>query len=158
VTRLPFEQAEQSERNAHGGNMHSVHTFGEQLSCRDLRSRRVRRLELVATRLLPALGLAAGGLLLARPRRVVDAVAPQVPRQRLWLVRALGVRLLVQHGAVLARPERPVVRASAAVDLLHAASMVPFLASPRYGRAARISGGGAAAYAAVALAATSRDR
>ena len=44
-----------------------------------------------------------------------------------------------------------------AVDLLHAASMVPFVASPRYGRAARVSGGLAAAYAAVALAVAPRS-
>ena len=39
------------------------------------------------------------------------------------------------------------------MDLLHAAWMVPFVASPHYGRAARVSGGLAAAYAAAALAA-----
>jgi hypothetical protein len=48
-------------------------------------------------------------------------------------------------------PGRRLVRVSSAVDLLHAASMVPLLASPHYGRAARISGGLAAAYAAAAL-------
>ena len=95
-------------------------------------------------------GAAAGRRAAEPPQRVVDAVAPAFPRERLWLVRALGARMLVQHGAVLARPEPRLVAAGAAVDLLHAASMVPFLASPRYGRAARISGGLAAAYAAVA--------
>jgi hypothetical protein len=44
------------------------------------------------------------------------------------------------------------VRAGSAVDLLHAASMVPFAGSTRYGRAARLSGGLAAGYAAVAMA------
>ena len=43
------------------------------------------------------------------------------------------------------------------MDLLHAASMVPFVVSPRYGRAARISGGLAAVYAAVALAVAPRS-
>lgn len=106
------------------------------------------------TRLLACLGLLAGGVLLARPQQVADRVAPAFPASRLWLVRALGARLLVQHGAVLARPDRAVVRAGSAIDLLHAASMVPFVASAHYGRAARISGGLAAGYAAIALAVT----
>jgi hypothetical protein len=96
--------------------------------------------------------------LLTRPRSVVDAVAPAFPRERLWLVRLLGLRLVTQHGAVLAAPTTGLVRLGSAVDLAHAATMVPFVASPRYGRAARISGGLAAAYAAVALAAAPRDR
>jgi hypothetical protein len=113
-----------------------------------------------ASRLMAALGFLLGGLLLTRPQEVADRVAPAFPASRLWLARALGVRLLVQHGAVLAKPDRAIVRASSAVDLLHAATMVPFLASPQYGRAARISGGLAAAYGAVALAVTppSTDR
>ena len=110
----------------------------------------------ILTRLLAGAGAATGVLLLARPLRVVDAVAPAFPRERLWLVRALGARLVVQHGSVLAAPDPRLVRAGSAVDLLHAASMVPFVASPRYGRAARISGGLAAAYAAVALAVAPR--
>jgi hypothetical protein len=101
---------------------------------------------------MACLGVAAGGVLLTRPQQVVDRVAPAFPAPRLWLARALGVRLLVQHGAVLAVPDRAIVRASSAVDLLHAASMVPFVASAHYGRAARLSGGLAAAYAAAALA------
>ncbi len=105
-----------------------------------------------ATRILAALGAGTGVLLLARPQQVVDRLAPALPRERLWLVRALGARLLAQHGAVLVAPAPRLVRLGSAVDLLHAASMVPFVASPRYGPAARISGGLAAAYAAVALA------
>ena len=109
------------------------------------------------TRLLAACGIIVGGALLVRPQEVADRVAPAFPHSKLWLARALGVRLLVQHGAVLARPDRTVVRASLAVDLVHAASMVPFVASPQYGRAARISGGLAAAYASVALAVANRS-
>jgi hypothetical protein len=104
------------------------------------------------TRLLAGAGAATGFALLARPQRVVDAVAPAFPRERLWLARMLGARLLAQHGAVLVAPGRRLVRIGSAVDLAHAASMVPFVASPRYGRAARISGGLAAASSAVALA------
>ncbi len=110
------------------------------------------------TRLMAGAGAATGVLLLARPNPVVDVVAPAFPRERLWLVRALGARLLAQHGAVLVAPDPRLVRLGSAVDLVHAASMVPFVASPRYGRAARISGGLAAAYAAVALAAAPRTR
>ncbi len=88
---------------------------------------------------LAAAGVTAGGLLLIRPQQIADAVAPTFPRERRWLIRALGARMLAQHAAVLARPEPRIVAAGAAVDLLHAASMLPFLASARYGRAARIS-------------------
>ena len=105
-----------------------------------------------SSRLLAALGVASGAALLGRPQRIVDALAPAFPRERLWLVRALGVRLVAQHGSALVAPRRGLVRLGSAADLLHAASMVPFVASPRYGRAARVSGGLAAAYAAVALA------
>jgi hypothetical protein len=110
------------------------------------------------TRLLAGLGVGTGLALLARPQRIVDAVAPAFPREQLWLVRLLGVRLVVQHGAVLTAPTAGWVRLGSAVDLAHAATMVPFVASPRYGRAARISGGLAAAYAAVALALAPRGR
>jgi hypothetical protein len=104
------------------------------------------------TRLLAGLGAGSGLALLVRPQRVVDGVSPEFPRSRLWLVRLLGARLLVQHGAVLAVPDGRLVRAGSAIDLLHAASMVPFVAAPRYGRAARISGALAAAYAAIGAA------
>jgi hypothetical protein len=110
------------------------------------------------TRLLAGLGVGTGLALLARPQRIADAVAPAFPRERLWLVRLLGVRLVVQHGAVLTAPTAGWVRLGSAVDLAHAATMVPFVASPRFGRAARISGGLAAAYAAVALALAPRGR
>jgi hypothetical protein len=108
----------------------------------------VRRQRL--TRLLAGSGVAVGLALLARPRQVVDAVAPAFPRNRLWIVRVLGARLVAQHAVVAVAPETPVVRAASAVDLLHAASMVPLLASARYRRAALVSGGAAAAYAALA--------
>ena len=122
-----------------------------------MRAEHTRR-QRAATRLMAGAGAASGIALLARPQRVVDALAPAFPRDRLWLVRMLGARLLAQHGAVLVAPRPTLVRLGSAADLLHAASMVPFVASPRYGRAARISGGLAAAYAAVALAVAPRSR
>ncbi|WP_324278593.1 hypothetical protein [Blastococcus brunescens] len=120
--------------------------------------RNTMRRQRAVTRVMAGAGAASGIALLARPQRIVDAVAPAFPRERVWLVRALGARLLTQHGAVLVAPGPRLVRVGSAVDLLHAASMVPFLASPRYGRAARISGGLAAAYAAVALGVAARPR
>ena len=98
------------------------------------------------TRLLAALGLAWGAALLARPQRSSTG-RPGVPRERLWVVRVLGARLVAQHAALLVAPEPPVVRLASAVELVHAASMVPVLLLPRYRRAAWISGGIAAAYA-----------
>ena len=109
------------------------------------------------TRLIAVLGVGSGVALLTRPRQSVDAVAPAFPHEQLWLVRLLGARLVAQHGAVLTVPTAGLVRLGSAVDLAHAASMVPFVASPRYGRAARVSGALAAAYAAVALAAAPRS-
>lgn len=92
-----------------------------------------------STRLGAAAGAAAGLLLIARPQRVAAALAPAFPEERRWVARVLGARMVVQHATVLARPEPAVLAAGAALDLLHAASMLPFVASARYGRAARIS-------------------
>jgi hypothetical protein len=112
----------------------------------------------LGTRSLAAAGVVAGLALVTRPRQVADAVAPTYPSSRLWVARLLGVRLLVQHAAVLAAPRPAVLRAAAAVDGLHAASMVPLLRSARYGRAARVSGGAAAGTALVAVALASERR
>jgi hypothetical protein len=112
---------------------------------------------LTLTRLLAGLGAGTGLLLLTPPERVIDTLAPAFPRDRRWLVRALGARLVVQHGALLAAPSRRLAHLGSGIDLLHAATMVPFVASPRYGAAARLSGGLAAIYAALALAVAPRD-
>jgi hypothetical protein len=98
------------------------------------------------TRVAAAAGLGAGLVLLVRPDAALDRLAPEFPRRRQWVARLLGARLVAQHAAVLAAPRPPVLRVAAATDLLHAATMLPLVRSPRYGRAARISGGGAAAY------------
>jgi hypothetical protein len=98
----------------------------------------------------------AGGVwglaLLIRPHRVVAALCPEFPESRMWVVRVLGARLVAQHAVVLTGPRTPVVRAAAVVDAVHAASMVPLLAVPRYRRAALVSGGAAAAWAVLATA------
>ncbi len=109
------------------------------------------------TRVLAVAGAASGAALVARPQQVVDRLAPAFPWSKLWLARVLGARLLVQHGAVLAFPSARVVRLASGVDLLHAVSVLPFVASPRYGRAARITGGLAAAYAALGATSTPRS-
>ena len=101
-------------------------------------------------RALSALGAAWGSVLLARPRPVVAVLCPEFPEPRIWVVRVLGGRLVAQHALLLAAPERGPVRGAVVVDLMHAASMVPLLATGRYRRAALISGGIAAAYAGVA--------
>jgi hypothetical protein len=102
------------------------------------------------TRLLSGVHGIWGLALLVRPRQVTDALAPELPDSRLWVARVLGARLVAQQALVLARPGPAVVRAAAAVDAVHAASMLPLLGSPRYRRAALISGGPAAAYAVLA--------
>jgi len=97
-------------------------------------------------RVASAAGLAAGAVLLTRPGQVAARLAPTFPQDRLWIVRLLGARLVGQHTAVLTAPRPEVLRIAAGVDLLHAASMLPLLRSPRYGRAARISGALAAGF------------
>ena len=97
-------------------------------------------------RIAAAGGLAAGVALLTRPGQVVARLAPAYPRDRLAVVRLLGARLIGQHAAVLAAPRPEVLRVAAGVDLLHTATMLLLLRSPRYGRAARISGAVAAGY------------
>ena len=102
----------------------------------------------VLVRTAAGAGLAAGAVLLVRPEQALARLAPGYPRDRRWVVRLLGARLLAQHAAVLAAPRPVVLRAAAVVDLLHAATMLPLVRSPRYGRAARISGAVAAGYGA----------
>jgi hypothetical protein len=109
------------------------------------------------TRLLAGIGGAWGLTLLVQPRPVVDALCPEFPADRLWVVRLLGARLVAQHAVVLATPGGPVVRATTAVELVHAASMALFVRSARYGRAARISGATAAVYAALVPAVVPRS-
>jgi hypothetical protein len=109
-----------------------------------------------STRLLASAGAAWGLTLLAAPGRVVDALCPELPRSQRWVVPLLGARLVVQHGAVLAVPDARMVRVGSAVDLLHAASMVPLVRSAPHRRAAVISGAVAAGSAVLAPAVAPR--
>src|SRR5215210_8790080 len=73
----------------------------------------------VLVRIPAAAGLVAGAALLSRPDDVLARLAPEYPRERRWVVRLLGARLLAQHAAVLAAPTPAVLRAAAGIDLLH---------------------------------------
>jgi len=115
---------------------------GVSSQARDLDRRRT------TSRVLAGLSGLWGLALLVRPRLLVGALGSEFPESRVWVVRVLGARLVVQHAVVLASPTRRTIRAAATVDLLHAASMVPLLCSLRYRRAALVSGGYAAFYAA----------
>jgi len=88
--------------------------------------------------------VAWGAVLLVRPRPVVAALAPAYPADRDWVARVLGARQVLQHGVLLMTQERWVADAGTVVDALHALSMLPVTRSPRYGRAALISGATAA--------------
>jgi hypothetical protein len=84
-------------------------------------------------------------LLLVRPAQVLATVGapPARPAQR--ITRLLGSRLLAQGVTVGLSTDRRVLWAAAAVDALHAASMVPLLASRRWRSAGLASAGVAAA-------------
>ena len=78
-----------------------------------------------------------------------------------WLVRVLGLRLLAQGAALLARPTRATEAANAAIDAAHGVSMlIVAVASRRYRRAAVTSAAAAAvsATAAAGLAVTTSGR
>jgi hypothetical protein len=111
-----------------------------------------------ALQLLSGVLLAWGAVLVARPRAVASALAPEYPADRDWVVRVLGARQVVQHGVLLAAHDRPLTYAGVGVDVLHALSMLPFTRSPRYRRAALVSGGTAAASAALTAALAGRSQ
>ena len=102
-----------------------------------------------AVRLLCAARGLWGLLLMVWPRQVTGTLAPDFPGDRTWLARVLGARVAAESAALLATSDRRVRLAATGVDVVHAASMLPCLFSRRYRRAALISGGDAAASAAV---------
>jgi hypothetical protein len=103
----------------------------------------------VLLRALAATGIAWGGLLLARPRLVADTLCPDFPAARDWVARLLGARLVLQDSVLFAKPSRGAATAAAVVDGLHALSMLPWLGSARYRRAAVVSGAPAAVGTAI---------
>jgi len=97
--------------------------------------------------------------LLARPDRIAKAATFGGRLPAAWLIRLLGGRLLAQSGLELARTNRSVVRFGAAVDAVHAASMLAVaVGRPRYRKVALVSAALALASAAGGLAATKRQR
>jgi hypothetical protein len=105
---------------------------------------------------VPLLGWSAA--LLVRPRGVAAALAGR-PTPPAWLVRLLGARQLVQQLVVLAVPTPAVARVAAAVDGVHALSMLGATAlAPRHRRAELVSAGVAVASAAATLAGAGSDR
>jgi hypothetical protein len=103
------------------------------------------------TRALVAAQLLTGALEAFRPDGVVAVLAPGSGRPPRWVVRLLGVRRLVQGTLTGVRPRPTVLLLGAAVDTLHALSMLAVpLRWPRHQRAAMLSAAGAAGFAALA--------
>lgn len=94
-----------------------------------------------------------GGLLLAAPGLALEALTGRpATRSQERLLRVLGARHLVQGGLDLARPTPGLLRAGAAVDVLHAATCAGAAAlSAEWRRAALVDGSGAVAFAAGGL-------
>lgn len=111
-----------------------------------------------AVRLVAAAGLGWGLALQFAPDAVADRLCPELPVDRRWVARVLGARLVAQHVTLLAAPRAPFLRAFAAVEALHAVSMLPLLRLPPYRRAALISAGVAAGSAAALAGAARSDR
>lgn len=95
--------------------------------------------------------LGVGAALTAWPAAVTRAVCGSADLPSTAVIRLLGVRSLAQGAVLAAVPSRPVLRAGAAVDALHAASMVPVVVGTRYRCAATASLAIAATNAAVEL-------
>jgi hypothetical protein len=94
---------------------------------------------------------AQAAILLAQPLGVLRRAAGTHDVPPPWIMRVLGVRLLVQAIAEMTSPRPTMLRINAFVDLTHAASMfVAAKAWPRYRRAAMVSAAGAASSAVAA--------
>jgi hypothetical protein len=92
-------------------------------------------------------GLCLVGLVAGRP-----AAGAGLPRAGRFAAGLLAVRDLAQGAALVVRPERPVAEAGAAVDVLHAVSMLPVVAFARRCRlAAAISTSEAAVWTWLAM-------
>jgi|tagenome__1003787_1003787.scaffolds.fasta_scaffold20771804_2 hypothetical protein len=97
-----------------------------------------------------AVQAACGLALAAVPARTAALVCAGRPEPPTWIVRVLGVRLLVQSAWVLQSPNRFRLLGATAVEAVHAASMTGAAALwPRYRWAATVSGTAAAASAAL---------
>jgi hypothetical protein len=96
--------------------------------------------------------LAFGLWALARPRSLLRLVGSDDGTGPRRAARVLGARYVVQSGAGLVLPRRPVPWLDGTVDLVHAASMLAFAAAfPRHRRLALTSGAAALGFAAADL-------
>ena len=106
-----------------------------------------------ATQGLAALLGAANLALVLAPDAVVAAVAPGAPAPPRWLVRLLGVRVVLQQMVVLTAPTRRIVLGGVVVDGLHGASMLAAAWRwPQYRRPAAASAVSAVTSAGLGLA------
>ncbi len=109
-----------------------------------------------------AAGLAAaqcltGTVMLGWPQPVGRAVGGAPGRAPAgWVVRVLGIRILVQGVILIARPSRAVALASAGIDAVHGLSMLAVAAGGRRYRRAALSSAAAAALSAAASARLAR--
>jgi hypothetical protein len=102
-----------------------------------------------SARLIGVANVALGAVLLIRPQEIARAAAGGEPPGAFW-VRLLGGRYLVQGWAQLTWPEATVLQITAAVDALHAASMLALAAGRAdYRRPALISAAVATGSAAI---------
>jgi len=93
------------------------------------------------TRLLAGAQGVQAILLLCQPERLLRPIVGSAGTVRPGIVRLLGGRLLLQAIWLSVRPTRTVRRLSAAIDLLHAASMLGLaVGAARYRRPAMVSG------------------
>ena len=103
-------------------------------------------------RVLGAARAVVGGLFLVGLATGRPGAGAALPRTGRVAAALLAGRDLAQGVALLARPARPVAEAGAAVDVLHAVSMLPVVAfARRYRRAAAVSASAAAAWTWLAM-------
>lgn len=104
------------------------------------------------TRLLAGLHILSGAGLTAQPHAATQRAAGSGSAAPVWVVRALGGRLLVQGLLEAGAPRRRVLRAAALADAAHGSSMLAAAAAwPRYRRPALISAATALGSAAVSV-------
>ena len=102
-------------------------------------------------RALGAARITVGGLWLAALAKDRAAAGAGLPRAGRLAAYALAVRDVAQGALLVADPRRGPAEAGAAIDGLHAASMLPVAALlPRYRTAAALSAGAATAWVAAA--------
>ncbi len=103
---------------------------------------------------MPVARIAWGGLLAGAPGLVLRTLTGRTPvPSQARVLRVLGTRHLLQGAADLARPAPGLLRAGAAVDLLHAATCAGAAGfAPAWRRVALVDGTGAVAFAAGGLA------